>query len=158
MSFNYLSISAQQPAVWRRESRRDSRWCGECCGRVVIPNPYSKAKTRAQNVRKKLYVIRRLLTGLPLVQTSHDSAPGPDRPAVGGTARAGGAVLFLAASGAADTATANCVAQGLAQRTHNRDFDRRGLSVNIDDQIIQSVLRKRKGEVFAERRKCRCRV
>ena len=34
----------------------------------------------------------------------------------------------------------------------NRDFDRRGLSVNIDDQIIQSVLRKRKGEVFAERR------
>jgi hypothetical protein len=82
----------------------------------------------------------------------------PDRPAVGGTARAGGAVLFLAASGAADTATANCVAQGLAQRTHNRDFDRRGLSVNIDDQIIQSVLRKRKSEVFAERRKCRCRV
>jgi len=77
MSFNYLSISAQQPAVWRRESRRDSRWCGECCGRVVIPNPYSKAKTRAQNFRKKLYVIRRLLTGLPLVQTSHDSAPGP---------------------------------------------------------------------------------
>ena len=78
----------------------------------------------------------------------------PDGPAVGGmkiTARAGGAVIFLAASGAADTATANCVAQGLAQRTHNRDFDRRGLSVNIDDQIIQSVLRKRKGEVFAER-------
>ena len=59
---------------------------------------------------------------------------------------------FLAASGAADTATANCVAQGSAQRTQNRDFDRRGLSVNIDDQIIQSVLRKRKGEVFAERR------
>jgi hypothetical protein len=34
----------------------------------------------------------------------------------------------------------------------NRDFDRRGLSGNIDDQIIQSVLRKRKGEVLAERR------
>ena len=78
----------------------------------------------------------------------------PDGPAVGGmkiTARAGGAVIFLAASGAADTATANCVAQGSAQRTQNRDIDRRGPSVNIDDQIIQSVLRKRKGEVFAER-------
>jgi hypothetical protein len=63
-----------------------------------------------------------------------------------------GAVLVLAASGAAGTATANCVAQGSAQRTQNRDFDRRGLYVNIDDQIIQSVLRKRKGEVFAELR------
>jgi len=63
------------------------------------------------------------------------------------TARAGGAVIFLAASGAADTATANCVAQGSAQRTQNRDFDRRGLHVNIDDQIIQSILRKKKGEV-----------
>jgi hypothetical protein len=66
------------------------------------------------------------------------------------TARAGGAAIFLAASGAADTATANCVAQGSARRTQNRDFDRRGLFVNIDDQIIQSVLRKRKGEVFAK--------
>jgi len=36
---------------------------------------------------------------------------------------------------------------GSAERTQNRDPNRRGLYVNIDDQIIQSVLRKKKGEV-----------
>jgi hypothetical protein len=43
----------------------------------------------------------------------------------------------LTTSGAADTVAANCVAQGFNRGvTQNPDFDRRGLLVNIDNQII----------------------
>ena len=45
--------------------------------------------------------------------------------------------LNLTTSGAADTVAANCVAQGFCPGgTQNRDFDCRGLLVNIDNPII----------------------